>query len=1014
MLISFVMGEVVGMTRFHTAALSAAAAALLFSHGASAQWSGLTDESTALMTDSFPFFGSHPEAGGNENYYDGDIGDFDGDGLPDRLLGARYGLLLNTGGGLMVPIRRNVGLLLRGDPGASGWGEDAMALIDVDGDGDLDALSGGNGEPLSLQINGAWRFSVAFSMSGHSALNIVPTDLEGDGDADLFVAHSFCVSASCGGPVDFGVLRNDGSGGFTEVTGPSGLALSSGEFVVGVVSGDVDGDGDFDAVIQRGTSSSTAIVVAINDGSGTFTENVISMPTGCSGFGQNSALGDIDDDGDLDLMMGRCPGSGTYTGGHPVSLHVLALNDGSGVFTDESATMFDTTAYAGTDPLGGNNTMIIDIDYDGDLDFIAVRKANGSLGLATHHLQLFLNDGTGTMVYSDTYSASFTGRTSGLGADVDVGDLDGDGDYDLWLGFGSDIVHIFMNDYTDPSGLPADQPRSLRVVSETASGVTIGWQAPPFASNARSYRVYRSLAPGMHDRDRVHVATVGQSAHLDYDFYGTIDSHTTTADLGDPDVTIDGSTGEIQWTDTTAQPGVRYWYTVAHVGPEHEESAHAPEVAAMTPAPGGADATGPELEIVSPTQQDWQRSPRIVVTYGDGGSGVDPSTLSVSFDEAFGPIAADANLVSSAYRHDGRAFIAWFEPPNELPDDTLVTMTASVEDMAGNVTTETLQFFVSISPAILSSPMLPSAAFTPSATSGTAPITIDFDASASGDPDGHLLRYEWYWGDASTGLGRQTSHTFDFAGTYDVTLLVRDNEGGVATTSQTITLGGSPPPPDGGVADGGADGAVDAAPDGTMCTPDCTGRSCGDDGCGGTCGACGADEVCASAMCMCAGATVPCGSACVDTRNDTDHCGACDSPCAAGETCSAGTCGTGPCMPDCTGRTCGDDGCGGSCGDCMTAGQVCASGGQCLCGDGSTGCGSDCVDLRSNSLHCGACDNVCGDEEACVAGVCTAGTTPPDDDGGCGCTTVGSGSSSLAWLALLPIAGLFLRRRRKG
>jgi hypothetical protein len=66
------------------------------------------------------------------------------------------------------------------------------------------------------------------------------------------------------------------------------------------------------------------------------------------------------------------------------------------------------------------------------------------------------------------------------------------------------------------------------------------------------------------------------------------------------------------------------------------------------------------------------------------------------------------------------------------------------------------------------------------------------------------------------------------------------------------------------------------------CTPDCSGKNCGDDGCGGSCGSC-----------------------------------------TGGETCVSGVC-TG-CTPDCSGKNCGDDGCGGSCGSC-SGGQVCNDG----------------------------------------------------------------------------------------
>ncbi|HAB18812.1 MAG TPA: hypothetical protein DCE44_20525, partial [Verrucomicrobiales bacterium] len=56
-----------------------------------APWSGFQDRSVELMTSTFSFTGAaNPAAGdSNENYYDGDMGDFDGDGWMDRALIAR-------------------------------------------------------------------------------------------------------------------------------------------------------------------------------------------------------------------------------------------------------------------------------------------------------------------------------------------------------------------------------------------------------------------------------------------------------------------------------------------------------------------------------------------------------------------------------------------------------------------------------------------------------------------------------------------------------------------------------------------------------------------------------------------------------------------------------------------------------------------------------------------------------------------------------------------------------------
>jgi hypothetical protein len=102
-----------------------------------------------------------------------------------------------------------------------------------------------------------------------------------------------------------------------------------------------------------------------------------------------------------------------------------------------------------------------------------------------------------------------------------------------------------------------------------------------------------------------------------------------------------------------------------------------------------------------------------------------------------------------------------------------------------------------------------------------------------------------------------------------------------------------------------------------QCVPNCGGKSCGDDGCGGTCGTCtGGDKCSSSGQCVC---TPSCsGKTCGD-----NGCGGSCGTCSSNSTCSAsGQC---VCTPACSGKTCGDNGCGGSCGTC-SLGKSCASG----------------------------------------------------------------------------------------
>jgi hypothetical protein len=125
------------------------------------------------------------------------------------------------------------------------------------------------------------------------------------------------------------------------------------------------------------------------------------------------------------------------------------------------------------------------------------------------------------------------------------------------------------------------------------------------------------------------------------------------------------------------------------------------------------------------------------------------------------------------------------------------------------------------------------------------------------------------------------------------------------------------------------DGAcVNGQCQGGPCEPACRGRECGDDGCGGSCGACGQGYLCDEGRCQPEPTT--CTPYCGIRECGDDGCGGSCGTCPVGETCTAAGSCEGGCVPDCAGRACGDDGCGGSCGACPF-GTVCSTvEGQCV------------------------------------------------------------------------------------
>ena len=339
--------------------------------------------------------------------------DFDGDADLDLLIAREEGqnaLLLNDGRGQFTDAS---GKLPRE---AVPHDHEDIAVADFDRDGDIDAIvASEEGGDKDFYLNdGRANFTSANGRLPQRCESnaVAAADFDSDGDVD--------VVFGCGGR-DL-LLVNDGTGHFSDEPDRLPRGANWRDVTQDVAVGDVDGDRDLDLVL--GNEDDNRLL--LNNGVGTFHE----APAGAlplrpwSLFSRirgrfeeetrNADLGDVDGDGDLDLLFSNV---GWEESNNPQDR--LLLNDGRGRFTDAG------TGRIPQESLSTIASCFVDVDSDGDLDILAIHTMPGE-----YH-RLLLNSGGGA--FTDATSRHLPSSLFGDGIEAESADFNSDGRPDVYI-----------------------------------------------------------------------------------------------------------------------------------------------------------------------------------------------------------------------------------------------------------------------------------------------------------------------------------------------------------------------------------------------------------------------------------------------------------------------------------------------------------------------------------------------------------------------------------------------------
>lgn len=305
---------------------------------------------------------------------------------------------------------------------------------------------------------------------------------------------------------------NDGKGSFRNATEARGVADSYGKGLA-VVASDLDRDGFLDLYVANDSVENR---LWKNSGDGSFIDETLFSGTGVNRYGASEAgmglaSGDIDDDGDFDL----------YVTNFDHESNTLYRNDGGGFFSDntpalglEAATRMPVAF--GALMMDFDNDADLDIALvNGHIVDLIERYHDGQT--YRQFALLFQNDGEGRFVDASSESGDFV-REARVGRSLIAGDVDGDGDLDLVATECGGRTLLFSNETRAPRAvfLEGLQP-GVRVIATLRSGRRIHREAGPQPSYLGQTSPHLHLGTGGEEILRLEFHRGAERMSLDLD-----------------------------------------------------------------------------------------------------------------------------------------------------------------------------------------------------------------------------------------------------------------------------------------------------------------------------------------------------------------------------------------------------------------------------------------------------------------------------------------------------------------